>query len=212
MNRRLLVALAASAVLIAGTVPAVAAKDPVRQFERLDVSKIDPKLGPSLLANRPVTVVVQMKGTPVTARNGLSKAQAASAASRLRTNQNRFGTAATKLGGKVLGKYQYAYNGVKVRIDGRKVAALAAQPNVVAIRRLEIHEEVVDVRNVGEGGADLLNVAERGLHFSFASLDDAVDHAGETFDEFRPSDLKGIHGHPRHPKRHHDRRTSAVVR
>jgi len=34
--------------------------------------------------------------------------------------------------------------------------------------------------------ADLLDTTERGLRFSFAVLDDAVDHAGERLDEFYP--------------------------
>ncbi len=59
MNRRLFTALAASAIIVATVMPVTAsAAEPTRQFERLDVSKIDPKLGPAMLANKPVTVAV----------------------------------------------------------------------------------------------------------------------------------------------------------
>jgi subtilisin family serine protease len=137
MNRRLLVALGASALMIAGTVPAVSAAGPTRQFQRLDVSKIDPQLGPSLLANKPVTVVVQLKGAPVTARHGLSKGQQAAAARQLRDAQGRLDGAIRQAGGRILDRFQYAYNGIKVRIDGRSIPALSALPGVAAVRGLE---------------------------------------------------------------------------
>ena len=41
-------------------------------------------------------------------------------------------------------------------------------------------------RDPGKRGADLLDAAKCGLRFSFAVLDDAVDHAGERLDKFRP--------------------------
>src|SRR4051794_37320405 len=57
--------------------------------------------------------------------------------------------------------------------------------------RLEVLEEIVDVRHLGERGADLLDIAERELRLGFAVLDDAVDHASECLDEFRPGHLEG---------------------
>ena len=50
------------------------------------------------------------------------------------------------------------------------------------------------LRHPGERGADLLDATERGLRFSFAVLNDAVDHAGECLDEFRPGHLVGVDG------------------
>ena len=87
MNRRLL-AVAASAVLVAMLMPATAiAAAPIRKFERLDVSKIDPKLGPAMLANKPITVMVQLKGAAAT--NGKSsKAQQVATAKTLKASQD----------------------------------------------------------------------------------------------------------------------------
>ena len=71
MNWRLFTALAAGALIVLGNVPAVAASTPTRSFERLDVSKIDPQIGPAVLRNRTVTVMVQLKGAPATARKAI---------------------------------------------------------------------------------------------------------------------------------------------
>src|SRR5258705_4116533 len=76
MNRRLLAAIAAAALLVSAMLPAtVGAASPgaTREFTRLDVSKIDPKLGPAVLANKPATVIGPLKGPPAAARK-LSKA------------------------------------------------------------------------------------------------------------------------------------------
>ena len=57
----------------------------------------------------------------------------------------------------------------------------------------EVLEEIVNIRDVGERGADLLDATERRLRFSFAALDDTVDHADEPLDELHPGHLEGIH-------------------
>ena len=60
------------------------------------------------------------------------------------------------------------------------------------LRRVEVLEEIVDVCDPGERGTNFLDATERGLRFSFAVLDDAVDHAGERLDEFRPDHLEEV--------------------
>src|SRR4051812_23634 len=45
------------------------------------------------------------------------------------------------------------------------------------LRRVEVLEEIAEIRDSGERDADLLDAAERRLRFGFAVLNDAVDHA-----------------------------------
>lgn len=136
MNRRLLTAVGATALLIGSALPAAttaASPAPSRQFTRLDVSRIDPSIGPAMLANRTVTVMVQLKGKQAT-HGKATKAQQVAAAKTLKATQDKLRPAIVRAGGKVLGQYQYAYNGIKVRIAGRAVAALAVLPGVVGVR------------------------------------------------------------------------------
>ena len=74
--------------------------------------------------------------------------------------------------------------------------------------RVKVPEEIVDVRDLGERGAYLLDATERGLCFGFAVLDAAINPAAERLDKFRSGDLEGLEirrDHPR-PHRHHERR------
>ena len=135
MNRRVLAGLAASALIVLTVAPAAVAADPqTRQFERLDVSKIDPQLTPRLLSTEPVTVMLQLKGQPAAARKDLSKAQQKAVATSLEKAQKKLDSSIKKLGGSVQGRYQSAYNGIKVRIPARTVVGLASLPGVEAVR------------------------------------------------------------------------------
>src|SRR3954453_8595764 len=44
---------------------------------------------------------------------------------------------ARQLGGTVLGTYQHAYNGIKVRVNAGELDALATAPGVVSVHRLQ---------------------------------------------------------------------------
>ncbi len=183
MNRRLLAALAASAVIVAAAMPFTAvAAPPTRQFERLDVSKIDPKLGPALLANRDVTVVVELKGAPASARAGLSNAQRVAVAKTLRVSQDRLDAGIKAAGGKVLAKFQYAYNGVKVRIAGRNVAVLGGLPNVVSVRPLRTYT-IDNVNSVPFIGAPTAwtDLGQTGAGETVAVIDTGIDYTHANF-------------------------------
>jgi len=181
MNRRLL-AVAASAVLVAMLMPATAiAAAPIRKFERLDVSKIDPKLGPAMLANKPITVMVQLKGAAAT--NGKSsKAQQVATAKTLKASQDNLKAAIARAGGKVLGQYQYAYNGIKVRIAGRGVAALAALPGVIGIRGVSIYsiDNVNSVPFIGAPAA-WTDLGVTGSGETIAVIDTGIDYTHANF-------------------------------
>src|SRR5262245_15514973 len=66
MKRRLLAALAASALFITAAVPAgTLAAGPKRQFERLDVSKFDKSLVQQVINGRDVDVIVELDQSSV---------------------------------------------------------------------------------------------------------------------------------------------------
>jgi len=184
MNRRLLIAVGATALLLGSALPAAtiaASPSSSRQFTRLDVSKIDPQFGPAMLANKPVTVMVQLKGVPATRANA-SKAQQIATAKALKATQNKLKPAITRAGGKVLGQYQYAYNGIKVRISARRIAALAALPGVKAIRSVPTYsmDNVNSVPFIGapEAWADL---GVTGAGQTIAVIDTGIDYTHANF-------------------------------
>lgn len=183
-NRRLGVAVAAIALIVASALPAtVGAASPgtSREFTRLDVSKIDPKLGPAVLANKPVTVMLQLKGAPATARK-ISKAQQVATARQLKTAQDNLKARIVRAGGRVLGQYQYAYNGLKVRIAGRGIAALSALPGVAAVHGVKVYsfDNVESVPFIGApaawtdlgvtGNGQTIAVIDTGVDYTHANL------------------------------------------
>jgi len=142
MYRRLLAALAASAMLVAAVVPATALADsPTRHIQRAELAKIDPSFRPYMAdSKRQVTVVLQLAADPALAVAGLTKDQQRTRAGEIRTGQNALDGRISKAGGRVQARYQYAYNGIKVKASGSHLAALAAIPGVVAIRPLRTYE------------------------------------------------------------------------
>ena len=159
-----------------------AAQSPSRQFTRLDVSKIDPTLTPAVLANRPVTVMVQLKGSPAGAGKGLSKAQRIAAAKQLKAAQNGLTARIRTLGGSVLGSYQYTYNGVKVRIAGRGIAGLLALPGVAAVRSVKTYS-VDNVHSVPFIGAPAVwqDLGKTGAGETIAVIDTGTDYTHANF-------------------------------
>jgi subtilisin family serine protease len=183
MNRRLGAVLAIAALIVAGVMPAtaVAASPPSRQFTRLDASKIDQKLVPAILANKPVTVMLQMKGAPATARK-ISKAQQVAVAKQLKVGQDAIKGRIAKAGGRVLGQYQYADNGIKVRIAGRRIAALMALPGVIAVRGIATHT-IDNVHSVPFTGAPQAwaDLGVTGAGQTIAVIDTGIDYEHANF-------------------------------
>lgn len=96
---------------------------------------------PAGLRNRPVTVMVQLADQPVAvadaaAAQPLTVAQKRQRSDKLRQDQAPVEQAARKLGGTVLGTYQHAYNGIKVRVNANELTKLAAAPGVVSVHAL----------------------------------------------------------------------------
>ncbi len=111
---------------------------------------IQPAVMPLGLSNKPTTVMLELKGDPVTvakAEGGLSKGQEKALRDELKASQNALKGSIEKLGGTVLADYQLAYNGIKVHASARQVAALAQLPGVVAVRQLQ-KMELTNIRGV----------------------------------------------------------------
>ena len=90
-------------------------------------------------AKRKITVVLELAASPAAAR-GLSATQQRQRAQALRSAQGKLDPRIKALGGKVLHRYQFAYNGIKVRATGAQLAKLAAMPGVVGVRRLATYK------------------------------------------------------------------------
>ena len=108
-------------------------------FQPIDVSRIDPQLRPFLLdPNRQATVILKLRGAPValveaaaSARGEMLSALDRSVVrSALRARQNALRPSLAALGARILGQYQDAYDGIKVRVSLRDLASLSALPGV----------------------------------------------------------------------------------
>ncbi|WP_433363413.1 S8 family serine peptidase [Actinoplanes sp. CA-142083] len=97
---------------------------------------------PAGLRNKPVTVMVQLSEAPVAvadadAATPLTTTQKNQRRDRIRKAQAPVEQKARQLGGTVLGSYQHAYNGIKVRVNANELDTLAAAPGVVSVHALQ---------------------------------------------------------------------------
>lgn len=151
MLRRIIVLLAALALLVPGT---AFAQDPVSP-DRFTPSPIRGVVDPQVLPvglddDREVTVMVQLDADPVAVVESkdpdkkLSASQKAAVRSELTATQNALGDDIAASGGTVLTQVQSAYNGIGVRIARNEAAALGSLPGVKAVRAVglvELHNE-----------------------------------------------------------------------
>ena len=95
---------------------------------------------PAGLRNRPVTVMLQLSGDPVAvtdAAKPMTTTQKKQRRDKIRQEQVPVEQKTRQLGGTVLGSYQHAYNGIKVRVKASQVNTLAAAPNVVSVHPVQ---------------------------------------------------------------------------
>ena len=119
--RAITAALAGVVVITLLASTSVFARNDFHRVPREDRGKFTPAVKPLGLSHKPVTVVLQMAGAPVTvvdslSPTGLSPAQRGEVRLNLRMQQLAASARVRALGGTVTGSYQLAYNGIKVRI------------------------------------------------------------------------------------------------
>ena len=181
--KRLVSALAVGCLLL-GLAPTALAAGPTRQFERVDrnLDKIDPEFR-SMLADktRKLTVVLELRAQPALALEA-SAADRKVKAHTLRATQGRLDARIDAIGAKVLHRYQYAYNGIKVRATGAQLRRLAAMPGVVGVRHVATYkrDNVKAVPYVGAptawqtsgvtGAGQTIAVIDTGIDYTHANF------------------------------------------
>jgi len=182
MKRRLLAALAASALLITAAAPVGAmAAGPKRQFERLDVGKLDKSLVKELINGRDVDVIVELDQASVAPRR-LARAQQLATARQLRATQDKLGPGIRKLGGRIEAQYQYAVNGIKVHVPSRRLGALARLPGVKAVHgvTLQYMDNAESVPFIGAPAA-WQDYGATGKSQTIAVIDSGIDYLHANF-------------------------------
>ncbi len=145
MLRRLTVIVSLLALLVPST---ALARDP-SQIDRFPThpgaGPIDPAVLPFAADDaRTVNVMLELSGDPVAVvesrapNRELSKAERTRLKAELKGRQDAIKGQIAANGGRVLAQLQSAYNGIKVQVSRKNVAALAALPNVIAIRGLQL--------------------------------------------------------------------------
>ena len=158
MNRRLLIALGATVLLIGATLPATTiAKSPTtRTWERVDRStlgKIDPDLVKQMLGGgkRSANVMLEMAAAPVAVRSAdaqavgkpLSKTEKQAIRRQVKQGQDALKASIASAGATFQRQYQDAYNGIRVRVSVRNLPKLAALPGVVAIHPIRVRHKTL---------------------------------------------------------------------
>jgi subtilisin family serine protease len=138
--------------------------------------------------NRLTTVMLKMAGDSVAEANfkaGRSFAESDKAQVRgdLQGRQDAIKGAITANGATVLGQYQDAYNGIKVRASAGSLKTLASLPNVVAVRAVQTHEldNAVSVPFIGtpQAWSGLTGVHGEGI--KVAIIDTGIDYTHANF-------------------------------
>ncbi|HET9653078.1 MAG TPA: hypothetical protein VFP36_12835, partial [Usitatibacter sp.] len=150
-------------------------------------SLITPAAMPPGLANGEMIVMAKLTGASVAERQGiagrrLTAAEKGQAKQQLKAQQDGLRASIEALGGKVLGQYQSAYNGIKVSIARDKLAALAALPGVVAVKPVPAMMPN-NVRSIPFIGAPTVwqNLALHGEGVKVAIIDTGIDYTHANF-------------------------------
>ena len=186
MNRRLLTAVGATALLLGSALPAAttaASPAPSRQFTRLDVSKIDPSDRPGDARQQDRDRHGRDRRRAQATTGKATKAQQVAAAKALKASQDKIKPAIAAAGGKVLGQYQYAYNGIKVRIPAAHVAALAALPGVDGVHGVaDLHDRQRQQRPLHRRApAAWTDLGVTGPGQTIAVIDTGIDYTHANF-------------------------------
>jgi subtilisin family serine protease len=172
----------AAGILAATNVAAV-------RFQPLENSDVlvTPAKMPLGINTAQTTVVVQLAADPVAvaqanAGRKLSKQEKEQIKAQLKGTQNGLRGSIESLGGNVLGMYQSAYNGMKVRIARDKAGKLAELPGVVAVRSLQLMkpDNVHGVPMIGAPGV-WQSLGLHGEGIRIAVIDTGIDYTHANF-------------------------------
>jgi subtilisin family serine protease len=143
---------------------------------------------PPGIRNAPVTVVAEVSGDPVAvaeadAPQPLTASQKQQRKDQLKQQQAPVVDQVRALGGTVLGTYQSAYNGIKLRIPAGKIPALKDVPGVVAVHSVTPMKPD-NTRGVPLIGAPAVWDGVAGLHgenIKIAVIDTGIDYTHADF-------------------------------
>jgi subtilisin family serine protease len=136
-----------------------------------------------------VTVVLQLAGDPVGVVRGrtpgkrLAPANEQAIATRLRAQQDALIPLIHGQGAKVLARFQYAVNGIKVRTTSDKIPALSHLPGVIAVKPVLIHtlNNATSVPFIGTPQAWATAPGLHGEGIKVAIIDTGIDYTHANF-------------------------------
>ncbi len=141
------------------------------------------------LRQRPNTVVLKMAGDPVAVVRSrmpgkqVAEGQRQSIQRDLRSRQDAIVPSIQRMGGTVLGQFQHAINGIKVRGTPEQIRAFAALPGVVEVKAVGTYQ-LVNAESVPFIGAAQAWQGPPGLHgehVRIAVIDTGVDYTHANF-------------------------------
>ena len=160
------------------------------RFGRIAPRAIKPAFKPLGLSHKPVKVMVELAGDPITVVQAklpdagkLSSLQKRQVRASLSLGQRGLQAQIESLGGTVLRSYQNSYNGLAVRLPAERIAALKALPGVVNVHPVRLMRRGLTnaVPLVGApqvwGGTPQFH----GEHIKVAILDTGIDYTHANF-------------------------------
>ena len=184
---RLLCAFVGAGVVF--TAGAAAGAQKANRFQRVQLpAQLAIKAVPRSMDRTPVTVVAILAG-PSVANVQEAAGRKLSRAERLTVKADRRGEQSGKraqieaAGGRVVGSFQSAVNGLKVRIPKNQVESLRQIPGVVNVLRVGVysHENAVSVPRIGTPLAWAGVNGVRGEGIKIAILDTGIDYTHANF-------------------------------
>jgi minor extracellular serine protease Vpr len=141
------------------------------------------------LTERPQTVVLKMAGDPVAVVRSrapgkqLAEAQRQSIEHDLRSRQDSIVPSIQRMGGTVLGQFQHAINGIKVRGTPEQIRAFAALPGVLEVKGVRTYhlDNAESVPFIGAPQAWQGPPGLHGEHIRIAVIDTGVDYTHANF-------------------------------
>ncbi len=146
-------------------------------------------IGGGPLTDREETVVLKMVGDPVAVVRSrmpakqLAEAERQSIERDLRSRQDAIVPSIQRMGGTVLGQFQHAINGIKVRGTPEQIRAFAALPGVVEVKGVRTYhlDNAESVPFIGAPQAWQGPPGLHGEHIRVAVIDTGVDYTHANF-------------------------------